>query len=138
MNRPQPLSILAICEMFGVDPKAIPDMSKPGPMPVLEKKLKTFKEIFKKAYRKRAMEMHPDKGATKEQIEKFKQLTSIYKEFSKLKIIPIPRPQPRVVVRHYGWGGYSGTANTTTGGSWSGTYFYRSSNAGDDNTGSDT
>lgn len=138
MNRPQPINILEVCALFEVDPKTLPDMMKPGPMPVLEKKLEKFKAIFKKAYRKLAIELHPDHGATEEQVERFKKLTSIYKEFEKLKIVPVPKPRPmpmRVVIRTYGGGGYSSTSSSTTGGWGGGNTWYWSSSGGGDNRG---
>lgn len=128
---------MEICALFEVDPRSIPDMTRPGPIVELEAKLKEFKEIFKKAYRKLAIELHPDHGASEEQVDRFKQLTSIYKDFSKLKIVPAPKPKPRpmmrtVVIRTGGFGGsYSSTNSTTTGGTWhTGPWYYSSSGGG--------
>lgn len=131
MNNPnKPMSLLDICLLFEVDPSTVPDMSRPGPLPEIEKKLETFKEIFKKAYRKLAIELHPDHGATEEQVERFKKMTAIYKDFQKIKVKPIPKPRPRptVIIRTGGFGGsYS---SSTTSGSWGGGTWYWSSSGG--------
>ena len=129
MNKPQPISLLQLCELFEIDIKTMPDM-RPAPMPIMEKRLEELKTIFKHAYRKLAIKYHPDKGANEKQVEHFKKITSVYKDISKLKVMPLPKPRPvmrTVIIRT---GGYGGTTSSTTSGSWGGTWHYTSSGGG--------
>lgn len=135
MNRPQPINLAKLCQLFEINIKELPDM-KPGPMPVMEKKLEELKVIFKKAYRKLAVKYHPDKGASEKEIEHFKLITSVYKDFQKLEVTPMPRPRPirrTVIIRTASFGGTT-TSSSTTGGGYGGTWYWSTSggSSGDD------
>lgn len=136
MNRPQPMSIQELCQLFKVDIKELPNMAAVGPLPMIEKNLETFKDVFKKAYRKIAIECHPDKNPPAEKVEYFKKITSIYRDLRKLKVIARPRPvRPRVVIRTTG---FSTASSSTTTGGWGGGSWYWSTNnssGGSDGTG---
>lgn len=126
----QPMNILDVCRIFDVDPHELPDLRKHGPIQEIEKNLEKFKAIFKKAYRKLALECHPDKGASKQKIDRFKKATSMYKELSKIKVIKVPirRPIRTVVIRT---GGFGNASSSTTGNWDGGTWYWNSGGTGE-------
>lgn len=127
MNKP--IHIHEVMRMFDLKKEDMPDPT-PAPIPVMQKRLDEFKEKMKKAYRKKALEMHPDQGGDEEE---FKKLDGIYRNIiNNLKIVPVRRPSVQVV-RVYSSPGYSGaTSSTTTSGGWGPIYTRWTSNSDDD------
>ena len=130
MNKP--INIIELCLLFQVDVSKLPNLMQAGPLPEVEKKLKEFKAIFKQAYRKAALECHPDKGASEKQIARFKKMTGIYKDLQKIKVqkVPIRRPARTVIIRTGGFGGYYSSTTSSTTGSGGATWHWSSSRGG--------
>ena len=64
-------------------------------------RLQALKDQAKKAYRAKALELHPDKnGGDPKKTEKFKLISDFMRQLDGLRCVSRPKPQPkRIVVR---------------------------------------
>lgn len=85
----------------------------------LEKVLENLKRLAKVSWKKKAMELHPDRGGDAEEMKK---LNALWNRAKGLKVLVRPRPQPVtfVTVHYSSSSGFYGGGGVTTG--WTGTY----------------
>lgn len=111
---PKEISITDLCKIFELDHTILPDMANLGSYEVALRKLRLFKNIFRKQRKKLAMKYHPDK--TRGSHDKMAQINSLFDIVMKLAIA-----KPNSVYADYSWMKPGYTTSTTT----SATYMWR-------------
>jgi hypothetical protein len=98
---------------LGVTPAAIHQI-RYAPFPQAQELLKRLKEQAKKAFRRLALELHPDRtGGDTEKAARFAFLTTVIKQVEAMEVPP-PPPQPQVVIEQIQFA----PAQTTASGPW--------------------
>lgn len=101
---------------LGVQPQALEHLRR-VPFPQAVEGLKRIQEAAKPAYKKLALELHPDRtGGDETKTRLFSEVTMAHKWLQELKVQP-PAPQPTMTVQfvHYPRAHpFGGVVNTTT------------------------
>lgn len=113
------MTLQDILESFDVPSSELMRLQSARSIPEAQEVFDDLKKQAKVNWKKKAMELHPDRGGD---IEEMKKLNALWNRVKGLRIIPHQRPvfQPavvRVYVNYNTWGG-TGTSTTTTTGSW--------------------